>query len=63
MKKKMTVWRVLRSVLIVLVLIAAAYVTYVFMAYHRIGSMPLAISSEEKESGPVRTGEKLSVTS
>lgn len=63
MKKSAKVLRVLLRVLLAVVLIAAAYVAYVFIAYHRIGDQVLTPENPPAAAKEIRTGEPLSVTS
>ena len=44
--------KVILSIIIVIVLIAALYFAYVFIAYHRIGNGPVTVQGRERASSP-----------
>ena len=63
MKTIAKIGKVLLRILLVLVLIAAAYAAYLFLSYHRIGNQTVTPENPASAEKEIRTGEELTVTS
>ncbi len=63
MKTIAKIGKVLLRILLVLVLIAAAYAAYLFLSYHRIGDQALTPENPASAEKEIRTGEELTITS
>ena len=63
MKKIAKIGKVLLWILLVLVLIAAAYAAYLFLSYHRIGNETLAPVNAVSAEKEIAAGRELTITS